>query len=118
MAGRSRTQPASELNVDKLIRLMVGRDLSESSPRKRPRGAEILRVEGLSQGTRLQDISFTAYAGEVLGIAGLVGAGRTELVRADLRRRPDRRRHSLSSTGKPVDDRARRRTPSAMASAC
>jgi len=77
------TQPASELNVDKLIRLMVGRDLSEKFPKEElPRGDEVLRVEGLSQGNRLQDISFSAYAGEVLGIAGLVGAGRTELVRA------------------------------------
>ena len=77
------TQPASELNVDKLIRLMVGRDLSEKFP-KQPaaRGEEMLRVEGLWQGTRLRDISFSAYGGEVLGIAGLVGAGRTELVRA------------------------------------
>ena len=77
------TQPANELNVDKLIRLMVGRDLSEKFPKEAvSRGDEVLRVEGLCQGSRLQDISFSAYAGEVLGIAGLVGAGRTELVRA------------------------------------
>jgi ribose transport system ATP-binding protein len=77
------TQPTDTLNVDKLIRLMVGRDLSEQFPKETAaRGDEILRVEGLSQGTRLLDISFTAYAGEVLGLAGLVGAGRTELVRA------------------------------------
>ncbi len=77
------TQPAAELNVDKLIRLMVGRDLSEQFPKETTaRGQEMLRVEGLWQGARLRDISFSAYAGEVLGIAGLVGAGRTELVRA------------------------------------
>ena len=77
------TQPTDTLNVDKLIRLMVGRDLSEQFPKETAaRGDEILRVEGLNQGTRLLDISFTAYAGEVLGLAGLVGAGRTELVRA------------------------------------
>jgi len=77
------TQDSSELNVDRLIRLMVGRDLSEQFPKEAAeRGEEMLRVEGLTQGTRLQDISFSAYAGEVLGIAGLVGAGRTELVRA------------------------------------
>ena len=76
------TRPAT-LNVDKLIRLMVGRDLSEQFPKEQaPRGQEVLRVEGLNQGSRLSDISFSAYAGEVLGIAGLVGAGRTELVRA------------------------------------
>jgi ribose transport system ATP-binding protein len=77
------TKPAKDLNVDKLIRLMVGRDLSEKFPKEQvSRGAEVLRVEGLRQEDRLWDISFSAYAGEVLGIAGLVGAGRTELVRA------------------------------------
>lgn len=77
------TSPTDTLNLDMLIRLMVGRDLSEKFPKEIiPRGAEVLRVEGLNQGNRLRDISFTAYAGEVLGIAGLVGAGRTELVRA------------------------------------
>jgi ribose transport system ATP-binding protein len=77
------TQPTGSLNVDSLIRQMVGRDLSEKFPKEiAPRGAEVLRVEGLNQGETLRDISFSAYAGEVLGIAGLVGAGRTELVRA------------------------------------
>jgi ribose transport system ATP-binding protein len=77
------TYPTSDLDVDKLIRLMVGRDLSDQFPKEEaPRGPEVLRVEGLTQGERLIDMSFSAYAGEVLGIAGLVGAGRTELVRA------------------------------------
>ena len=77
------TRPTSELNVDKLIRLMVGRDLSEKFPKETaPRGAEVLRVDGLSQEDKLHDISFSVHAGEVLGIAGLIGAGRTELVRA------------------------------------
>ncbi len=80
---RVTTQPAAELNVEKLIRLMVGRDLSEQFPKQvTGRGQEMLRVEGLWQEPRLRGISFSAYAGEVLGIAGLVGAGRTELVRA------------------------------------
>lgn len=77
------TLPTPELNVDKLIRLMVGRDLSEKFPKEdAQRGQEMLRVENLNQGKRLKDISFSAYAGEVLGIAGLVGAGRTELAQA------------------------------------
>jgi ribose transport system ATP-binding protein len=77
------TRPASDLTIDSLIRLMVGRDLSEKFPKEPvPPGKEVLRVEGLNQGSRLQDINFSVYAGEVLGIAGLVGAGRTELVRA------------------------------------
>jgi ribose transport system ATP-binding protein len=77
------THPTGELNIDSLIGLMVGRDLSEKFPKEIfPRGTEVLRVEGLSRAGVLSDINFTAYAGEVLGIAGLVGAGRTELVRA------------------------------------
>lgn len=75
--------PSNELNVDKLIRLMVGRDLSEQFPKEMaPRGPEVLRVDGLTQGDKLRNISFSAWGGEVLGIAGLVGAGRTELARA------------------------------------
>lgn len=77
------TQDTSTLNTDSLIRLMVGRDLSEQFPKETTdQGKEILRVENLNQGARLININFSAYAGEVLGIAGLVGAGRTELVRA------------------------------------
>jgi ribose transport system ATP-binding protein len=80
---RVTTQPTSHLDMDSLIRHMVGRNLSEKFPKEiAPRGPEVLRVEGLNQATRLHNISFTAYAGEVLGIAGLVGAGRTELARA------------------------------------
>ena len=68
---------------DDIIRLMVGRNLDQQYP-KAPtsRGEEALRVEGLNREDVLYDISFTAYAGEILGIAGLVGAGRTELMRA------------------------------------
>ncbi|MEZ4771084.1 MAG: sugar ABC transporter ATP-binding protein [Caldilineales bacterium] len=78
-----KTLPTPQLNVDSLIRLMVGRDLSEQFPKEvAPRGKEVLRVEDLNRGMTLRDINFSAYAGEVLGVAGLVGAGRTELVRA------------------------------------
>lgn len=77
------TQPSSALDMDGLIRLMVGRNLDEQFPKEFvPRGKELLRVEGLNQSDNLKDIHFTAYAGEVLGVAGLVGAGRTELLRA------------------------------------
>lgn len=77
------TYATSELDMDTMIGLMVGRQLSEKFPKEFvPRGEPVLRVEGFTRGTKLQDISFTAYAGEVLGIAGLVGAGCTELVRA------------------------------------
>lgn len=72
-----------ETSKDQLIQLMVGRTLDQQYPKVvAKRGQEALRVENLTQKGILKDISFSAYAGEILGIAGLVGAGRTELVRA------------------------------------
>jgi ribose transport system ATP-binding protein len=78
------TVNTSEVNKPEIIRMMVGRDLSETFP---PRGKgvsarEVLSVQNLSSGSLLKDISFNVSAGEILGIAGLVGAGRTELARA------------------------------------
>ncbi len=66
-----------------LVTMMVGRDLSEmqQSP-YRPPGPIALKVDHLTSAARLVDISFEAYRGQVLGIAGLVGSGRTELLRA------------------------------------
>lgn len=66
-----------------LIQWMVGRSLDQQYP-KLPgrRGQEALKVEHLNRKGVLHDVSFSAYTGEILGIAGLVGAGRTELVKA------------------------------------
>jgi ribose transport system ATP-binding protein len=75
----TRTLPAP---VSELVRMMANRDISEHYPeRTRRRGAEILRVEHVTRGDRLRDVSLTIHRGEVLGIAGLLGAGRTELAR-------------------------------------
>jgi len=64
-----------------LIRSMVGRDLEDEYPtRVLQRGNELLRVEHLNA-EQVHDVSLTLYQGEILGIAGLVGAGRTELAR-------------------------------------
>lgn len=77
------TAPFASINMSEIIRHMVGRDLSEMFPEKvAPIGEEILRVENLSREGVLHDISFSLHAGEVLGVAGLMGAGRTELARA------------------------------------
>ncbi len=77
------TLPMAGTTPRDLIRLMVGRDLTQQYP-KQPSapGAVALRVEGLSRRGVLHDVSFMVRRGEVLGIAGLVGAGRTELARA------------------------------------
>jgi ribose transport system ATP-binding protein len=76
------TRAIGDVTVPELVRLMANRDLIDHFPKTRlSRGAERLRAEHLSCAGTLFDISFTLYAGEVLGIAGLVGAGRTELAR-------------------------------------
>jgi ribose transport system ATP-binding protein len=63
--------------------MMVGRSFSETFPARGPTaGEEILRIEGLRVGELLKDIHLTARRGEVVGISGLVGAGRTELAQA------------------------------------
>lgn len=72
-----------ELDDEKLIQMMVGRNLQDKFPRLvlEP-GKEILKVEGLSKKGVLNDISFSVKQGEVLGISGLMGSGRTEVAKA------------------------------------
>jgi len=78
------TSEISDVDIPSLIRMMVGREVDETLYKKEDAkiGEECLRVEGLSRKGHLKDIDFTVKKGEILGIAGLVGAGRTELVRA------------------------------------
>ncbi|WP_420541602.1 sugar ABC transporter ATP-binding protein [Guptibacillus sedimenti] len=70
--------------IDELIGLMVGRSLEDKFPKDSTIeiGEEILRVKNLSTKEKLKDVSFSLRSGEVLGISGLMGAGRTELARA------------------------------------
>ena len=73
----------ADVSIDEIIRYMVGRELKEKFPKIHvPLGEELLRVEHLNAGKQVKDISFSVRAGEILGIAGLVGAGRTETARA------------------------------------
>ncbi|GFN22584.1 sugar ABC transporter ATP-binding protein [Thermanaeromonas sp. C210] len=75
------TKPVSEVDEQTLIKMMVGRTLEEQYPREEVcPGEEALRVEGLAAGNRVKDVTFAVRYGEVLGIAGLMGAGRTELL--------------------------------------
>ena len=78
------TKPIGELDRQSLINMMVGREMGQEYPKEPGTiGDTILKVEGLSRGF-VRDISFEVKSGEVFGISGLVGAGRTELARAIL----------------------------------
>ena len=75
------TKPASETNKSEVIKHMVGREIADLFPRRAcTLGEVMLHVDGLSVDDRLHDIRFELRAGEVLGIGGLMGAGRTELL--------------------------------------
>ncbi len=78
------THDTAQVPVDTLLRDMVGRSIDRIFPIMRaPTAAEVIRVDALSSATGVfRDVSFAVAAGGVLGIAGIVGAGRTELVRA------------------------------------
>jgi len=78
------TVKTSETNREELIKLMVGRELGKEFPKIENNGKTgecVLKVKGLTT-TKIKDISFELYTGEILGLAGLVGAGRTEVLRA------------------------------------
>lgn len=77
------TKVTKETNMDELVHMMVGREIKDRFPKIEVQpGEELLRVESLSQIGKLHNISFSVRAGEIVGIAGLMGAGRTELAKA------------------------------------
>jgi ABC-type sugar transport system ATPase subunit len=76
------TKNTNALERKELIEMMVGRKLENEFPKRTPKiGEDRLVVKNLNRGKQVQDVSFTVRAGEILGLAGLVGAGRSESVR-------------------------------------
>ncbi|MDQ0391891.1 sugar ABC transporter ATP-binding protein [Labrys monachus] len=73
------SRPIAELDHDKVIRMMVGREVRETVADARPIGDVVLSVRHLERENVLSDISFEVRAGEIVGMSGLVGAGRSEL---------------------------------------
>ncbi len=77
------TRDVDKVSSKELVEMMVGRELDSAFPSRNVEiGEEVLRVENLCRKDRKQDVSFSLHKGEVLGVAGLVGAGRTEIMRA------------------------------------
>ncbi len=76
------TFPIGQVGVDQIISMMVGRDVTELFPKEEaPIGEPLLEVRNLKREGIVKDVSFTLHSGEILGLAGLVGAGRSELAR-------------------------------------
>ena len=78
------TRPAATLSESELVTLMIGRELGEYLPQSDERkvGKELLRVERLTVPRKFRDVSFSLHEGEIVGLAGLVGAGRSEIAQA------------------------------------
>jgi ABC-type sugar transport system ATPase subunit len=75
--------PIEEATIEKVITFMVGRTMDQMFPKQEVKiGEVVLSAKGLSRGKKVRDVSFELCKGEILGFAGLVGAGRTETARA------------------------------------
>ncbi len=78
-----REAPIEDLTIDDIIRSMVGRELNTLFPKSETTpGETVLEVKGLGRAGIFEDVSFTVRRGEIVGLAGLVGAGRSEVARA------------------------------------
>jgi len=76
------SRPAAGVSLDEVIRLMVGREVGTGVWCAKRKRDVALRVTGLRRGSAVKDVSFDLFQGEILGVAGLMGSGRTETVRA------------------------------------
>ncbi|MBY0147661.1 sugar ABC transporter ATP-binding protein [Neobacillus niacini] len=77
------TKAIPETNFDEVVRKMVGRELTDRFPNRNPNlGETVLQVKGLTKKGQFEDVNFSVRAGEIVGVSGLMGAGRTEIMRA------------------------------------
>ena len=77
------TRNICDITMDDVVQMMIGREIGERYPQRDAEiGGEVLRVEGLTHEKMFRDVSFSVRAGEVLGVSGLMGAGRTEIMQA------------------------------------
>ncbi len=77
------TKEIKDLTMDDVVQMMIGREIGERFPKRDSKiGDVVLKVEGLTSGKLFHDVDFEVRAGEVLGVAGLMGAGRTEIMQA------------------------------------
>ncbi|MGG3509568.1 sugar ABC transporter ATP-binding protein [Paenibacillus lautus] len=77
------TKSIPDTNFDEVVKKMVGRELTERYPARHPSpGKPVLEVKNISSKGRFENVSFTVRAGEIVGVSGLMGAGRTEMMRA------------------------------------
>jgi ABC-type sugar transport system ATPase subunit len=100
------TQPASELTREKIVHMMVGRDVeyARRPPNRQPDVRPALEIDNLTLGNIVRNMSFSVYPGQIVGIAGLVGAGRTEtaMVAFGALKRRRLRGGEIRLDGKPV----------------
>lgn len=77
------TKKIPETNMNEIVKMMIGREIGERYPKREVTiGKEVLKVKGLTKRGVFQDVEFSVRAGEVLGVSGLMGAGRTEIMQA------------------------------------
>mgnify|MGYP004607410505 FL=1 len=103
------TRDAKDLTTDEIIKLMVGRELTNIYPPKTNKvGDVLLEVEHLTAlYSKLTDVSFRAHRGEIIGVAGLDGSGRTELLE-NIYGTATRKSGTLTLDGKPIKNRSAR----------
>lgn len=77
------TKQISNTNMNEIVKMMIGREIGERYPVRQVKiGKEVLSIEGLTKAGVFKDVHFKVHAGEILGVSGLMGAGRTEIMQA------------------------------------